>query len=186
MPVPSPDVETSPSTRPTNTDGAWDPAFTIYQAVTSQDLATTYELFIAYTDWLNLDLYFQDFKTELATLPGKYAPPSGCLLLAKPATTGGAQGVIAMRPLPSVGEAICEMKRLYVLPSARGMGIGRVLIREAVRRAEEKGYREMVLDTLPSMKGAITLYRSESFIERDAYYENPIEGAIFFRKWLGR
>ncbi|KAK0947644.1 hypothetical protein LTR29_000901 [Friedmanniomyces endolithicus] len=141
-----------------------------------QDLADIAELFKAYAKSLNIDLTFQDFDTELANLPGKYAAPTGALLLARDAK-GEAIGCLALRPLPEPG--YCEMKRLYVAPAGRGAGLGRALAEHMVREAVRLGYKVMRLDTLQQMGSARALYASLGFREVEAYYETPIEGSVF-------
>jgi putative acetyltransferase len=121
----------------------------------------------------------QGFEAELAGLPGRYAPPSGCLLLAM--AGGTPAGCVALRDL---GGGTCEMKRLYVAPGFRGRGVGRLLVEEVVRRAGQAGYRRMVLDTLPEMAGAVALYRGHGFVETARYWDNPIERTIFLEKRL--
>ncbi len=104
-------------------------------------------------------LCFQGFDAEVAGLPGRYAPPSGCLLLAMEGDIPA--GCVALRDL---GDGTCEMKRLYVTPVYRGRGVGRSLVEEVIRRSEGMGYRRMVLDTMPEMAGAIALYRECGFV----------------------
>ncbi len=129
---------------------------------------------------IGASLCFQGFEAELAGLPGRYAPPSGCLLLAMEGDRPA--GCVAMRDRPG---GTCEMKRLYVVPEYRGRGIGRLLVEEVVARAERAGYRRMVLDTVPDMAGAIALYRRQGFVETTRYWDNPIEETIYFEKTLG-
>jgi putative acetyltransferase len=122
----------------------------------------------------------QGFAAEVAGLPGRYAPPSGCLLLAMEEDIPA--GCVAMRDL---GEGTCEMKRLYVAPEHRGRGLGRLLVEEVIRRAERISYRRMVLDTLPEMEGALALYRQYGFIETAPYWGHPTEQAVFMERSLG-
>ena len=136
----------------------------------------------AYAASLGIDLGFQGFEDELASLPGKYAPPTGALLLARSA--GKALGCVALRQLDADGR--CEMKRLYVTPGGRGLGLGRRLAEAVIAEAQHLGYREMCLDTLRSMQRAIALYRSLGFVETGAYYATPIAGTAFLRLDLGR
>jgi ribosomal protein S18 acetylase RimI-like enzyme len=124
---------------------------------------------------LPIDLGYQDFDEELASLPGKYAPPSGALLLARN-ERGVAIGCVALR---AFGEGVCEMKRLYVAPEGRGAGLGRALAEAIIEAARAAGYREMRLDTLASMAGAQALYRALGFVEIARYYDTPIEGTVF-------
>ncbi|WP_332773080.1 GNAT family N-acetyltransferase [Phenylobacterium sp.] len=123
-----------------------------------------------------IDLSYQDFGSELATLPGKYAPPRGELLLARDAA-GGALGCVGLRPLAA--EGCCEMKRLYLAPESRGTGLGRALAAAIIQTAREIGYGELRLDTLASMASAIGLYRQMGFVEIEPYYEPTPPGTIF-------
>ena len=153
------------------------PTFTITPAETPKDLTETTTLFKSYGQALNIDLTFQDFATELATLLGKYSPPTGALLLAR-TTTSAAVGCVALRPLlPPLG--VCEMKRLYVSPSARGMGVGCALAEAVVLEARRWGYAAVRLDTLPEMGAAREVYARLGFVEVEAYYETPVEGTVF-------
>jgi ribosomal protein S18 acetylase RimI-like enzyme len=149
----------------------------------AEEIAAATVLFRDYADWLGVDLSFQGFEAELASLPGKYAPPVGELMLAcSPA--GDALGCVAVRPLE--GTAVCEMKRLYVRPAARGLGIGGALVAAIIKSAEELGYTEMKLDTLPSMQEALALYKRFGFSEIPAYYHNPVPGTVYLGKPLSR
>jgi ribosomal protein S18 acetylase RimI-like enzyme len=155
--------------------------FAVIKARHAADIAVVASLFREYADWLGIDLCFQDFDTELKTLPGKYAPPVGELLLAR-AHNGDAIGCVGVRPLG--GEAVCEMKRLYVRPNARGAGAGKALISAIIEAAQELGYTEMRLDTLPTMHEAIALYKRFGFAEIPAYYHNPVLGTMYLAKRL--
>ena len=131
-------------------------------------------LFEEYAKTLDIDLGFQNFATELEQLRVMYAPPRGCLLLAH---RGEAiVGCVALRPFEG---DVCEMKRLYVRPAARGLEFGRELAKSVIERACTAGYRRMVLDTLARLKPAHSLYRSLGFREVAPYYANPIEGAVY-------
>lgn len=140
------------------------------------DLPAIASLFRAYAASLPIDLRYQNFDDELASLPGKYAPPTGALLIARDAS-GEALGCVAMRPLDEPG--ICEMKRLYVAPAGRGQGLGKKLALAIIEAARVAGYREMRLDTLATMHDAQRLYRALGFVEIGAYYETPIENTVF-------
>lgn len=145
------------------------------------DALVVRELFQEYADGLGVDLAFQDFASELATLPGRYAPPAGQVLIAW--RDGDAMACVAMRPLE---RGRCEMKRLYVRPQARGESLGRRLIERLCRAAREAGHREMVLDTLPTMVPARELYRSLGFEPVEPYTYNPIAGTAFLALDLSR
>jgi GNAT superfamily N-acetyltransferase len=145
------------------------------------DLAAAAALFRAYAASLPIDLAFQSFEAELAGLPGAYAPPTGALLLAARAD-GTPAGCVALRGIDPPG--CCEMKRLYVAPEGRGTGLGRRLVAAVLAEAERLGYREMRLDTLPTLAAAIALYRDTGFEPIPAYYDTPIAGTVFFRKVL--
>lgn len=142
------------------------------------DLADAAMLFRAYADSLEIDLGYQSFAEELASLPGKYAPPAGDLFLAR-REDGLAVGCAAFRPQDPAG--VCEMKRLYVTPEGRGQGLGRRLAEAVITSARRAGYDEIRLDTLPSMQAAISLYRSCGFEPMEAYYDTPIAGTVFMR-----
>jgi ribosomal protein S18 acetylase RimI-like enzyme len=138
------------------------------------DLAQVRMLFREYADALGVDLCFQGFDSELAELPGKYAIPTGRLLLA----WRGAEviGGVAMR---AIDTSTCEMKRLYVRPQARGERLGRRLAERVCLEAREAGYARICLDTLPMMTAAQELYRSLGFEPIEPYVFNPVPGSLF-------
>ena len=145
------------------------------------DITSARHLFEEYAASIGVDLCFQNFADELAGLPGDYAPPRGCLLIA----THGAQpvGCVALRPL--VGDdAIGEVKRLYVQPRGRGTGLGRRLAQAVIERARSIGYRELKLDTLADMTEARALYASLGFRECAPYYDNPLPGVTYMSRSL--
>ena len=151
-------------------------------ARTAQDLQDARELFAAYAAWLNINLDYQDFDTEMKSLPGKYAPPKGEILLARD-LNNKAVGCVAVRPLGLQG-VYCEMKRLYTIPEGRGHGIGHTLVHDIIDVAVNIGYSEMRLNTLDSMAQAISLYRKFGFVSTDAYYYTPVEKTVFLAKRL--
>jgi len=157
----------------------YDFKYIAYEEARDGDLESVRSLFLEYADSLGIDLSFQNFAEEIGTLPGKYGKPDGALILAR--TGSELCGCVALR---KIGSRICEMKRLYVRPRFRKLGIGEELARRILAEASSIGYASMRLDTLPSMKSALRLYRSLGFQEIDPYTHNPIEGAIFMEKAL--
>jgi ribosomal protein S18 acetylase RimI-like enzyme len=142
----------------------------------AEDFAEATRLFRQYEASLDTDLCFQGFEAELASLPGQYAPPSGDLFLVR-GTDGVTVGCVALRPAGTDG--VCEMKRLYVAPEGRGLGLGKMLMRQVIDRARTIGYREMRLDTLPSMTQAQSMYREAGFRPIAPYYKTPVGGTVF-------
>ncbi|SMG57974.1 GNAT family N-acetyltransferase [Paraburkholderia susongensis] len=147
-----------------------------------EQLETVRTIFREYAGSLGIDLGFQQFDSELAGLPGKFAAPQGRVLLASN-DAGEIVGCVAMRPLD---ETTCEMKRLYVRPAGRGLHAGRQLAACICEFAREAGYRRMRLDTLPTMQAALGLYASLGFEPIEAYVFNPVPGAIFLECDLTR
>jgi len=145
------------------------------------DLDAIRTMFGEYAQSLGFSLAYQGFEEELAGLPGKYAPPTGALLLAK--VDGDAAGCVALRPLDS---GICEMKRLYVRPRHRGKrgadgrSIGRALAEDVVVAARGLGYQRLRLDTIAGkMRQALSLYRSMGFVEIPPYYSSPVPDTAY-------
>jgi ribosomal protein S18 acetylase RimI-like enzyme len=132
-----------------------------------------------YVDWIGLDLAFQEIDAELDGLPGDYAPPLGALLVASDVTL--LVGMIGLRP---IDDRICEMKRLFVRPEARGRGLARQLIDGILAEARRLKYHEIRLDTLPMMGDAQNLYVAMGFADIEAYYDTPIAGTRFMAKRL--
>lgn len=155
--------------------------FTIEPAAAPADIAAAAELMRAYAASIALDLSYQDFEAELFALPGKYAPPSGALFLAR-SRGGEAIGCVALRAFPPDNN--CEMKRLYVSPNARGLGLGRVLVQRVIDEGVRLGYDTMYLDTLPGMTAAIALYEDTGFSRIPPYYDTPIAETVFFSRAL--
>ena len=155
----------------------------IREVATREDVAFARALFVEYAKWLQIDLCFQGFDRELATLPGAYARPRGRLLLAGEADAAFA--CIALRPLvsnialPLPPGSVGEVKRLYVQPAARKEGWGGRLVNMLVHEARTIGYAELKLDTLDWMTDARALYAKHGFRECAAYYVNPHPGAVY-------
>lgn len=150
-------------------------SLSIVQVESEEQMDTVRQLFEEYAAGIGISLCFQNFDQELATLPGKYAPPAGRLMLAF--LNEQLAGCIALR---GISNDRCEMKRLFVRPSFRGTGLGRVLVEALINEARTIGYKSMLLDTLPGrMDSAIELYKKIGFEEISPYYENPVENAKF-------
>ena len=147
----------------------------IVQGETSGQIEEVRLLFREYEAWLGVDLCFQSFEEELENLPGEYAKPSGRLFLAL--SVEKIAGCIALR---KIGDATCEMKRLFVRPDFRGLRLGKMLIEKVIAESKTIGYRRMRLDTLPDkMPEAVELYQFNGFREIPPYYENPHKETLF-------
>jgi putative acetyltransferase len=150
-----------------------------YRSAGVDEVPVMRTLFAEYAGSLGIDLSFQDFQKELATLPGKYAQPDGTVILAY--HQGAPCGCVALRRIDG---RTCEMKRLYVRPEKRGLGIGRELVQRILDEARARGYVAMRLDTLATMKSAVSLYRSFGFHQIAPYIFNPIPGALYMERDL--
>ena len=146
----------------------------ISEARWPDDRATVEALFREYVASLAEDISFQNVDDELSSLPGKYARPTGVVLIARDGKE--AAGAVAYR---MAEPGVCEMKRLYVRPAFRGRDIGRELANELIDDARERGYRTMLLDTLASMAAARALYRDLGFVPVAPYYDNPLPGVMY-------
>lgn len=166
---------TSERGEPNNSSYTDTKRFQVEPVRNDNDLQAVVTLFYEYVAWLDLDLAFQGFDAEMQAMPGKYAPPTGKLLLARNAE-GSAVGCVALRPQ---GQDICEMKRLWVRDIAKGSGLGKELVKAIIKAGQDLGYQRMRLDTLPRMKAAVSMYRSFGFVEIPAYYQTPLEGTHF-------
>ncbi|MEY3036895.1 MAG: GNAT family N-acetyltransferase [Burkholderiaceae bacterium] len=154
------------------------PHIALTEATSGQALEAVRGLFHDYALALGVDLSFQGFTEELATLPGDYAHPGGGLFLAW--VDEQAAGCCAFRPLPDAGYPnACEMKRLYVAPAFRRFGLGRMLVDHTLAMARSVNYSHMLLDTLDDMEAARALYRDSGFVEIEPYYHNPLPGAHY-------
>ncbi|MEN3371786.1 carbonate dehydratase [Dechloromonas sp. ZS-1] len=149
------------------------------RTLTSQDtdaLENVRQFFRNYAGWLGVDLSYQGFDQEMASLPGAYAAPEGRLFFAE--VNGQPAGCVGVRPLPD-SDGVCEMKRLYVEPQFRGQSVGRALALAAIKAAKQIGYKKLMIDTLPSMRMAVKLYRELGFTEAPSYYQTSVEGTMF-------
>jgi ribosomal protein S18 acetylase RimI-like enzyme len=155
--------------------------FNLIQVEGAQSIAIARELFREYSAAIGIDLEYQGFSAELASLPAPYAPPTGALLIAQDAARMA--GCVAMRRLD---ENTCEMKRLYVRAEYRGSGLGQTLVEAVIHAARQAGYRELRLDTLASMASAQSLYRRLGFVEIQPYSEKYLPDTRFYSLTLGR
>lgn len=157
------------------------PVISFQRVLAKAELEQLRELFLDYAASLSIDLGFQGFDDELRTLPGDYASEAGgALLLAL--VDGQAAGCGAMRAFPDADYSnACEMKRVYVRPAFRGIGLGRQMAVRLIDEACSMGYSCMLLDTLDDMEAARGLYESLGFEEIPPYYFNPIPGAHYLK-----
>ena len=151
----------------------------IIVANTNEHYDVAIQLFKEYATWLNIDLCFQNFDEELLQLQEMYAPPLGIILLSQNEVEF--TGCVAVR---NKGENIAELKRMYVKPAARKLGIAKQLLEQAIPFAKNAGYKKIRLDTLATMTPAINLYKQFGFYEIEPYYFNPENNAVFFEKLL--
>ena len=161
-----------------------DSSFTVSPARSAIELTSAAALFRAYAKALPVDLAPQGFSQELKSLPGPYAPPAGELLLAK--RGDHVLGCIALKALaPQTAEIrVAEIKRLFVRPQARGMGVAKALVTDVLKIAQERGYREVKLDTLPEMTAAVALYKSFGFAPIPPYGSHPYPELVTLGKVL--
>lgn len=150
--------------------------FVLTEAISPADIAVVRQLFVEYSAWIGFSLAYQDFDQELASLPGKYAGPTGRLLLAR--VDEVAAGCGAIRQLET---SVCEMKRLFVKPEFRGYGLGRKLAEKLIGDAREMSYSAMRLDTVAEKMGdAVRLYKALGFHEIPPYYSGARAGTLYF------
>ncbi|MBX3656308.1 MAG: GNAT family N-acetyltransferase [Ramlibacter sp.] len=156
------------------------PQIQLVTPMAEADMAATREIFREYAEGLGVDLCFQSFDDELASLPGDYAEPRGSLMLAL--VENEVAGCCALRPLDSVDYPnAAEMKRLYVRKAFRGFGLGRLLAEATLDAARRAGYESVLLDTLDDMEAARALYVDLGFHDIPPYYHNPIPGAHYLK-----
>lgn len=151
------------------------PQISFRQADSSALLMTVRTLFREYAEAIDTDLEYQGFSAELAALPAPYEPPDGALFVAY--VDGNIAGCVGLRPLEG---GAGEMKRLYVRPEARDLGLGKCLIHAVIQQARQAGHRELRLDTLPSMTAAQALYRQLGFVEIGPYNDHYLPGTRFY------
>lgn len=151
-----------------------------YLTPTNQEqLNDAINLFNEYANSLNISLAFQNFTEELTIIESMYGSPIGCLLLVY-----DNDEAIACAAYRKIEDGICELKRMYIKPSYRGLKIGKTLLQMLCARAFKNGYTKMRLDTLDTMMPAIGLYKKKGFYTIPAYYHNPNEGVVYMEKCL--
>ena len=174
-------------------------AISLRYAVSPAELSLAREIFAEYGDSIataaGCSLQHQGFDGELASLPGKYAAPHGCIVLAFADERSGKTaeddpapgkpfGCIAIRPLPDLGTDACELKRMYVKPTHRGVGAGRLLCEEVIAWSRNAGYAIMKLDTDCTFAPAIALYKAQGFVQCLRYNDDPMDDTLWFEKRL--
>ena len=156
------------------------PSISLKPVTQAHEMEEVREIFLEYASKLDVDLSFQDFEEELATLPGEYAPPRGQIILAE--VDGALAGCCALRPLDTADYSnAAEMKRLYVRKAFRGFGLGRSLAEAILDAARLRGYACVLLDTLDGMESARALYTDLGFEEIPPYYHNPVAGSHYLK-----
>ena len=156
------------------------PTIQLIRPDSPEQLDATRQIFTEYAQQLGIDLCFQNFEAELASLPGEYGEPGGALLLAL--VDGEVAGCCGLRALDSTDYPdAAEMKRLYVRKPFRRFGLGRELAQATLDVARMAGYRSVLLDTLDDMESARALYAELGFTDIPPYYHNPIPGAHYLK-----
>jgi ribosomal protein S18 acetylase RimI-like enzyme len=146
---------------------------------TDEEISGAKKLIVAYVQWLNHDLCFQNIDDELSNFPDKYRDPQGTFLIAKENNE-----VVGCVGIKKIENSICEMKRLFVNDRYRGNGIGKKLVEMIAGEAKRKHYEKIRLDTLATMEEALNIYRKNGFYEIEPYYNNPADGVVYLEKIL--
>ena len=143
-----------------------------------EDVADATELLLEFGRAPERRISVRRLESEVASLPGPYAPPEGGFLLGRrdghPVACGGYRAM----------EDGCELKRIYVRPAWRGEGHGRTIVEALIREATTAGYRTMRLDTLPDFVAAAALYRSLGFRETGPFKDFGVPGLLYFERSL--
>ena len=153
--------------------------YEITKPITEKDFDLVKDIFMEYQQYLNVDLCFQSFESELNNLKNIYEPPKGTILIVK-----AVEEIVACVALKPIEENNCEMKRLYVKPAFRGNGLGQKLVESLIEFATLNKYNKMKLDTLVSLKEAVILYKKMGFVETKPYVYNPLNDVLYFEKQL--
>ena len=148
----------------------------LIEATSLNDYKLAVELFKEYASYIKIDLAFQNFSKEIGNLEAQYSKPKGNIFLAYKDQSNPV-GCFGIREFK--GET-CELKRMYLKNEARGLGIGKLMLKKAIETGKELGYNKMRLDTLSTMQSAIRMYKQAGFYEIPAYRFNPLEGAKYF------
>lgn len=156
--------------------------WTISEATSTDEYMAAISLFKEYVSSLDFDLSFQNFDAELTILPTMYGPPTGRLYLVE--SGGSYVGCAGLRKIEN--DTTCELKRMYIKPAYRQLGIAKAIMELAIETACELGYTKMKLDTIGyKMPLAVKLYTSYGFRETTPYNFNPHDGVVYFEKELG-
>lgn len=155
------------------------PEFYFVTVTTDEEYAAAASLFKEYAAWLNIDLGFQHFDQELNELKSMYALPDGGIILCKDGNEF--IGCVGVR---KIDEETAELKRMYIRGAYQNKGLGKSLLEEAFAIAKKCGYESIRLDTLNTMISAMNFYKKNGFTETPPYYNNPIDTAVYFQKFL--
>ena len=146
------------------------------EVTSASDYDIAIKLFKEYAAHIGIDLEFQNFNEEVENLESKYSRPKGVIYIAY----DNKNYPVGCFGIKAFNNTICELKRMYLKEEARGLGIGKLIIKKAITVGKELGYNKMRLDTLSSMLPAVGLYEKSGFYEIDPYYFNPIKEAKYF------
>lgn len=140
------------------------------RAETDEDVAAVRALFLEYLQfvesYLGQDLSFQGTEAEFADFPQTY----DALFLAE--LNGVPVAACGLKPFKA---EICELKRLYCRPAARGLGLGFKLCQSTLEAARALGYKHMYLDTDSGLTHANAIYEALGFQDIEKYYDNPMD-----------
>lgn len=152
------------------------PHVDITPVLTDEDYDILRVLFVEYANSLGFSLRFQNFDSELDELKSVYGGARSAAFLGW--LEGKRVGCVGVKQF---NQDSCEMKRLFIRPEGRGVGLGKMLARTAIRKAKDFGYKVMYLDTMNFMTEANALYKSLGFELTKPYYHNPLKGVNYYR-----
>jgi GNAT superfamily N-acetyltransferase len=149
---------------------------TLIEVKSNSDYEIAITLFKEYASSIEIDLEFQNFNEELENLKNKYSRPQGLIYI----VFDHYNSPIGCFGIRALNNTICELKRMYLKEGSRGFGIGKLMMKKSIEAGKRLGYHKMRLDTLSSMRHALTLYKKSGFYEIDPYCFNPIPEATYF------